>query len=104
MQFTTLGGSQSVEEAGSGDADFEKVLAQGKHFRVGGDPAQGGMLGRGSKPRVSEGWLLQGEFQSWGREKPCRRWVMGLEGVLVSGKHSGEVSAPRSQAGQRLLT
>lgn len=50
MQFTTLGGSQSAEVAGSRDADFKKVLAQGKPFRVGGNPAHGGMLGRGSKP------------------------------------------------------
>lgn len=49
MQVTTFGGSQSMELAGSRDADFEKVLAQGKHFRVGGNPAHGGMLGRGSK-------------------------------------------------------
>lgn len=30
--------------------------------------------------------------------------VTGLKGVLVSGKHSGEVSAPRGQAGHRLPT
>ena len=104
MQFTTLGGSQGAEMAGTRDADFEKVLARGEHFRVRGESSSWRNAGDGFQALSKGGVAGSRGTSALGKGAALQKADGSLEGDPSLREAQGAGLSSWSQAGGRVST